>query len=100
MNERNEQRTAMLADVPARDLGFEIAVLARIEHRRFRRALARNLLVAAGVAVLLALVMPRLNLDFSAWGTALAAVAGNLPVMLGLLIAVSAAWHYRPRVNA
>lgn len=100
MNERNEQMAAMLADGPARDLGFEIAVLARIEQRRFRRALARNVAVAAGVALLLALVVPRLGLDFSGWGAALAGLAGNIPVMLGLLIAASAAWHYRPRGNA
>jgi hypothetical protein len=59
MNERNERMAAMLAtDVPARDLAFEIAVLARIERRRFRREIARNLMAAAVAAVLLALVIP------------------------------------------
>ena len=99
MNERNEQMAAMLAAVPSRDVGFEIAVLAKIEQRRFRRALTRNVLVAMGVTVLLALVVPQLGLDFSGWSAALAGLAGNIPVMLGLLIAVSAAWHYRPRAN-
>jgi hypothetical protein len=59
MNERNERMAAMLAtDVPARDLAFEIAVLARIERRRFRGEIARNLMAAAVAAVLLALVIP------------------------------------------
>jgi hypothetical protein len=97
MNERNEKMAAMLAaDVPARDLAFEIAVLARIEQRRFVRGVALNLAMAAGVALLLALVMPQLDLGLDGWSDALTALAGNTLVMLTLLIAAAAAWYYRP----
>ena len=101
MSERNEQMAAMLAaDAPARDPAFEIAVLARIEQRRFRRGVARNLAAAAGVALLLAFIMPRLDLGFDGWGHILAALAGNTLVMATLLIAAAASWHYRPRAEA
>jgi hypothetical protein len=60
MSERNEQMARLLmADAPAaRDLSFEIALLARIEQRRFRRGLAMTMLLAAASAILLALLMP------------------------------------------
>jgi hypothetical protein len=92
---------AMLAaNVPGRDLAFEIAVLARIERRRFVREQARNLGAAALAALLLALVMPRLYLDFGNWGAALSGLTGNVLVMVALLVAASAIRHFRPAANA
>ncbi|MBV9548633.1 MAG: hypothetical protein JO256_03055, partial [Alphaproteobacteria bacterium] len=63
MSERNDKVAAMLAaDAPAgRDLAFEIAVLTKIERRRFVRETARNLAVATGVALLLGLLMPQFD---------------------------------------
>ena len=59
MSERNERMAATLAaDVPARDLAFEIGVMAKIEQRRFHREIARNLTAALAAALLLALVIP------------------------------------------
>lgn len=99
MSERNEKLAAMLAaDAPAaRDLGFEIAVMARIEQRRFRRELARNLVLAAGAALLLALLAPQLDWA-AAWAARidLSQLTGNTMLMLTLVIAGFAAWHYRP----
>jgi hypothetical protein len=43
---------------PARDLAFELGVMARIERRRVWRELTFYLVLAAAVAVLLALTMP------------------------------------------
>jgi len=46
---------------PARDRLFEIAVLARIERRRFHRTLVRNAALALAAAAILALVRPGLD---------------------------------------
>jgi hypothetical protein len=100
MSERNEAMAAMLADGPARDMTFEIAVLARMERRRFVRGMARNLLAACGTALLLSLVVPRLAFDIGAWSSALSALSGNTLVMLALLAAAFTAWTYRPRADA
>ncbi|MBW8707941.1 MAG: hypothetical protein JF627_01490 [Alphaproteobacteria bacterium] len=98
MSERNEKMAAMLAAAaPARDPGFEIAVLARIEQRRFRRSLAWNLLAAIGAALLLAFVMPALAPTVS--GT-LARLGANALVMVALLGSAFAAWHFRPTAEA
>jgi len=95
MSERNEQMAAMLAaNAPGRDLAFEIAVMAKIEQRRFLRELTRNLLLAAGAALLLAFIMPQF--DFSFWANALSGLAGNAVVMVTLLLAAFAAWYFRP----
>jgi hypothetical protein len=60
---RNAKMAAMLAaDAPAaRDLAFQIAVIAKIEQRRFRRGIALHAGLAAGLALLLGLVMPALE---------------------------------------
>ena len=50
----------LMADVPAQDPHFVLAVMARIEQRRFRRELARTGALAAAAALLQALVMPQL----------------------------------------
>lgn len=46
---------------PTRDRLFEIAVLARIERRRFHRTQVRNAALALGVGVILALARPSLD---------------------------------------
>jgi hypothetical protein len=103
MSERNEQMAVMLAaDAPARDLAFEIAVMAKIEQRRFVRDMARNLGAALLAALVLALVMPTLDLTLGAagWGKALSGLADNTLVMLTLLIAAFVAWRLRPGAEA
>jgi hypothetical protein len=101
MSGRNEKVAAMLAaEAPAaRDLAFEIAVLARIERRRFARNMARNLAVVAAAALLLALIMPQL--DWAAtlaasWSSVLSQLTAGTPVLMALLVAGFAAWYYRP----
>ncbi len=63
MSEHNEKMAAMLAaDVPAaRDMAFQLAVMAKIEQRRYQRGLIINLALTAALALLLALVMPGLE---------------------------------------
>ena len=74
---------------PARDLAFEIAVMARIERRRFHRALARNAALALAAGVILALVMPGLA---PLWQAGFAAGSWMLlpglpaPLTLGLVL--------------
>lgn len=46
---------------PARDASFELAVMARIEQRRFRRDMALNIALAAATALLLGLAVPLLE---------------------------------------
>jgi hypothetical protein len=101
MSERNENMAAMLAaGVPGRDLAFEIAVLARIERRRFHRDIARNLVAALAAAVLLALVAPQLAVIpalAAGWSGGFPALTGNTPLLMGsLLFAASAVWYFRP----
>ena len=55
---------------PARDQAFEIAVMARIERHRFRRALARNAALVLAASLVLALVMPVLAPLWQDWFTA------------------------------
>jgi hypothetical protein len=98
MSERNEQMAAMLAaTVPVHDPAFEIAVLARIERRRFRRSVVWNLLGAISAALLLALVMPALAPTVS---NTLARLGANVVVMVALLGSAFAAWHFRPATDA
>ena len=63
MNERNGAMTALLAtDAPAaRDLGFEIAVLLRIERRRYRRGVAMVVAIGLLATAVLAALMPGLG---------------------------------------
>jgi hypothetical protein len=86
MSERNDAMAAMLAaDAPAaRDLAFEIAVLARIEQRRFRRGVMANVALAVTATILLALVMPDLE---NAWQAQLAGSLSN-GVIAALLFAL------------
>ncbi len=76
MSERNEQMARLLmADAPAaRDLSFEIALLARMEQRRFRRGLAVTALLAVVAAILLALLMPGIE---DVWQQRFAGRVGN-----------------------
>lgn len=83
---------------PASDPAFAIAVMARIEHRQFHRALWRIVGVGAACAVLLALAAPALNevyrllispLSNDAVGL-LAGPFSNQWVLAGLLLAGAA----------
>ena len=70
--------------VPARDLSFELAVMARIEQRRFGRAIATNVALAAAIALLLALLMPILQ---TIWQDNFAATISNWMIAATLSIA-------------
>jgi hypothetical protein len=90
MSEHNEQMACLLlADAPAsRDLAFEIALLTRIEQRRFRRGLAVIVALAAAAAMLLALLMPDVE---NIWQTHFAGAVGNgmiAAILCGLLLPV------------
>ena len=63
MSERNEAIAGLLAaDAPAaRDMAFQLAVMAKIEQRRYRRGLVLNIALTVAVTLLLALVMPGLE---------------------------------------
>ncbi len=50
------------ADVPASDPGFALAVMARIEQRRFRREMATTIGLTVAAIGLLALVMPAVEI--------------------------------------
>jgi len=82
MSERNEKMAAMLAaDAPAaHDMAFQVAVMAKIEQRRYQRGLAVNLVLTAALTCLLALVMPGLEpvLRETASGMGLVPVAAML----------------------
>ena len=74
------------ADVPAADPRFVLAVMARAEQRRFRRELATTIGLAALAAVLLALVMPAMEIT---WRESLWPYFSNLAI-LGTVMAVAA----------
>ena len=84
MSERNDRMAAMLAaDAPAaRDHAFEIAVLTRIEQRRFRRGVAVNVALAVAASILLGLVMPDIE---SFWQAHIAAGLSNGMIAAALL---------------
>ena len=69
------------ADVPASDAHFALAVMARIEQRRFRREITRTLALTAAAIALLAFIMPSMNF---AWRESLLPHVGDL-MILGLL---------------
>jgi hypothetical protein len=65
-----------------RDMAFTLGVMARIERRRFRRALIANIVLALAATALLALTMPVLT---AVWRAAFAPLAGNLAIGLALM---------------
>lgn len=71
------------ADVPASDPRFALAVMARIEQRRFRREMAKTLALTAAAIALLAVIMPNMNFT---WRESLLPHVGDL-MILGLLSA-------------
>lgn len=66
----------------SRDAAFTLGVMARIEHRRFRRAMIANAALALATTVLLALAMPGLTV---VWRAAFAPHASNLAIGLALM---------------
>ena len=60
-------KALLAADLPpAQDPYFVLAVMARIEQRRFRRELAVAAALAAAAIGLLALVMPKIDMKWTA----------------------------------
>jgi len=84
-------------DLPAaHDAKFTLAVLARMEQRRFRRELATVLALGAAAALLLALLAP--TLDFF-WGDGFAPIAGNAVIAMTLLVLTIAVPQFFPVRN-
>lgn len=76
------------ADVPASDRRFVLAVMARAEQRRFRRELATIIGLAAAAILLLALMMPEVEIT---WREGFAPYVSNLAilaVLMGISVAV------------
>jgi hypothetical protein len=68
------------------DTAFTLCVMARIEQRRFRRAMIANAVLALAVTLLLALTMPVLQ---QTWQAAFAPRVNNM--MLAVLL-LGASW--------
>jgi hypothetical protein len=79
MSDPHISRLLAEAAPPARDPAFELAVMTRLENRRFRRAMALNLGLAVAGSLLLAVAAPTLN---GVW----AGLSSNL-MIAGLLLA-------------
>ena len=80
-----ELKALLITDAPpARDLRFELAVMARIEAQAFAHALLRNIAVAAASALVLALLAPSLE---SLWQQNFAPAIGNLTIAAVLMLA-------------
>ena len=75
-------KTLWDADVPASDPRFVLAVMARAEQRRFRRELLTIFGLAAAAVVLLALVMPAVEIT---WRESLAPYTSNMAILLTLM---------------
>jgi hypothetical protein len=84
------------ADVPASDPRFALAVMARIEQRRFRRELARIMGLALCAVVLLGLWAP--TVEF-AWRDVVAPYANNMVVFLVLMGITLALPYMLPTAN-
>jgi hypothetical protein len=73
------------ADVPASDPRFTLAVMAKIEQRRFRREVVVTVALTVAAIALLALVMP--SVEFT-WRESLSPYFSNLAI-LGILGAIT-----------
>jgi hypothetical protein len=78
---------------PAADPRFVVAVMARIEQRRFHRELAMILSLGACAMVLLALLAPSLEI---AWEGSFAPYANNLVIGLVLMTVTLVAPYFFP----
>jgi hypothetical protein len=65
------------------DTAFTLGVMARIEQRRFRRAMIANVVLALAATALLALTMPVLT---AVWRANFASHASNLMIGLALMV--------------
>ena len=81
---------------PANDPRFVVAVMARIEQRRFRRELAMTVGLAACAVALLALLAPTLEIT---WREGIAPYANNLTIALVLASMTLAVPYFFPARN-
>jgi hypothetical protein len=90
--------TALLAGdrPPASDPRFVLAVMTRIEQRRFRRDVAITVGLGACAVVLLALLAPTMEI---AWHDSFAPYANNLAILLVLAGITLAVPHFFPARN-
>jgi hypothetical protein len=87
--------TALLAGdrPPASDPRFVLAVMTRIEQRRFRRELAMTVGLAACAIALLGLLAPTVEI---AWRDSFAPYASNAAILLVLMGITLAVPHFFP----
>jgi hypothetical protein len=86
-------KSLLTADVPASDTRFVLAVMTRIEQRRFRRELAITLGLAACAVALLGVLAPTMEI---AWRDSFAPYASNLAILLVLAGITLAVPHFFP----
>jgi hypothetical protein len=90
-------RALMAMDAPAaRDPSFQLAVMARIEQRRFHRAILVNVTVALAVALVLALAMPVLQ---PLWQAKFAPRISDLTIAVALFVSGYAALQFARAEN-
>jgi hypothetical protein len=90
-------KSLLTADVPAFDPRFGLAVMRRIEQRRFLRELAQTAGLAAFAAALLWLLAPVLE---AAWQDSFAAYSSNLVILLVLMsVSVVVPYLFRSEIN-
>ena len=87
----------LTADVPASAPPFAVAVMKRIEQRRFLRELAQTAGLAAFAVTLLWLLAPMME---AAWQENFAPSYSNLMILLALMgVSVAVPYLYRNEIN-
>jgi hypothetical protein len=87
----------LTADVPASDPPFAVAVMKRIEQRRFLRELAQTAGLAVFAVTLLWLLAPMIE---AAWQENFAPSYSNLMILLMLMgVSVAVPYLYRNEIN-
>ena len=89
-------KNRLTADVPASDPRFVLAVMRRIEQRRFTRELAQTAGLAVCAMALLWLLTPVVE---SAWQESLAPYASNVAILLALMGVTLAVPYFFPARN-
>ena len=89
-------RSEWTAEVPAADPRFVVAVMARIEQRRFARELAMTVGLTVCAMTLLALLAPTLEIT---WESSIAPYASNMTVFLALMGVTLALPYFFPARN-
>lgn len=96
MADMKELKAQWAADVPASDPRFVLAVMTRIEQRRFRREMAMTAVLTISAAALLWLLAPTVA---SVWRDGIAPYASNAAIFLSLIGVTIALPQFFPTRN-